>query len=89
MIKAGGPIYVKDNVSGSPNLDLNYFALQNTIHEEDFDRPLFDIPDGITKARIYLWIEGQDIDALEVHSEGAPIYLNLDLEKDLAGYEGL
>ena len=38
---------------------------------------------------VYLWIEGQDIDALEVHSEGAPIYLNLDLEKDLAGYEGL
>ena len=89
MIKEGGPIYVKDNVSGSPNLDLNYFSLQNTIHEEDFSRPLFEIPDGITKARVYLWIEGQDVDALEVHSEGAPVYLNLDLEKDLAGYDGL
>ena len=57
--------------------------------DDDFDKPLFQIPNGITKARVYLWIEGQDVDAIEVHSEGAPVYLNLDLEKDLAGYEGL
>ena len=49
--------------------------------------PMFQIPNGITKVRVYLWIEGQDIDALEVHSEGAPLNLSLDLEKDLAGYE--
>lgn len=87
MIKEGGPIYVKNNISGSPNLDLNYFALQNTIHEEDFDRPLFDIPDGITKARIYLWIEGQDIDSLETDSEGADLYIDINFNKDTVGYE--
>lgn len=70
-------------------LDHEHFALQNTIFEEDFGTPIFQVPNGITKARVYLWIEGQDVDALEVHSEGAPIYLNFDLEKDLAGYSGL
>ena len=82
-----------DHKSGFLNsgvdLDTTHFALQNTRTEDDFETPIFQIPNGITKARVYLWIEGQDIDALEVHSEGAPVYLNLDLEKDLAGYEGL
>ena len=87
MIKAGGPIYVKDNVSGSPNLDLNYFSLQNTIHEEDFSRPLFEIPDGITKARVYLWVEGQDIDSLETDSEGAELYIDINFIKDTVGYD--
>ena len=87
MVKEGGPIYVKDNISGSPNLDLNYFRLQNTIHEEDFDRPLFEVPDGITKARIYLWVEGQDIDSLETDSEGADLYIDINFVKDRVGYE--
>ena len=70
-------------------LDREHFALQRTIFESNFSEPIFQVPNGITKARVYLWIEGQDIDALEVHSEGAPLYLNFDLEKDLAGYNGL
>lgn len=86
MIREGGPIYVKDNISGSPNLDLYYFALQNNIHEEDFERPLFEIPDGITKARIYLWVEGQDIDSLETDSEGADLYIDIGFVKDTVGY---
>jgi len=76
-------------INSGVNLDLEHFALQKTIFEDDFEDPIFQVPNGITKARVYLWIEGQDVDALEVHSEGAPVYLNLDLEKDLAGYEGL
>lgn len=86
MIKEGGPIYVKNNISGSPTLDLNYFSLQNTIHEEDFSRPIFDIPDGITKARMYLWVEGQDIDSLETDSEGAELYVDINFTKDTTGY---
>lgn len=82
-----------DHKSGFVNsgvaLDTDHFALQHTLSEDDFETPIFQIPNGIVKARVYLWIEGQDIDALEVHSEGAPVFLNLDLEKDLAGYEGL
>ena len=75
-------------VNSGVNLDTEHFALQHTIFESDFSKPIFQVPNGITKARIYIWIEGQDVDALEVHSEGAPVALNLDLEKDLAGYEG-
>ena len=82
-----------DHKSGFYNsgvaLDRDHFALQRTIFESNFSEPIFQVPNGITKARVYLWIEGQDIDALEVHSEGAPLYLNFDLEKDLAGYNGL
>jgi len=74
-------------VNSGVNLDTEHFALQHTIFEKDFSEPIFKIPNGITKARVYIWIEGQDVDALEVHSEGAPVALNLDLEKDLAGYE--
>ena len=85
-IKEGGPLLVGDNVSGSPKLDLNYFTIQRTIHEEDFGRALFTVPDGITKARIYVWIEGQDIDSLETDSEGSELYINLDFIKDTAGY---
>lgn len=75
-------------INSGVSLDTEHFALQHTIFESDFSKPIFQVPNGITKARIYIWIEGQDVDALEVHSEGAPVALNLDLEKDLAGYEG-
>ncbi len=87
MVKAGGPLYIADNISGSPTLDLNYFSLQNTIHEEDFSRPLFDIPDGVTKARVYVWIEGQDIDSLETDSEGAELLIDINFIKDTVGYD--
>lgn len=87
MIKAGGPIAVDENISGSPKLNLDYFALQNTMYEEDFDTPLFTIPDGITKARVYVWIEGQDIDSLETDSTGAELYIDINFIKDTLGYE--
>lgn len=84
--RAGGPIYVRNTVSGSENLDLNYFSLQNTITEENLDEPLFQIPDGITKTRVYLWIEGQDIDSLETESEGAELTVSINFTKDTLGY---
>lgn len=81
------PIKVEDTISGSPNLDLEYFALQNTMKEGDLNKPLFQIPNGITKARVYLWIEGQDIDSLETNSEGADLSVSLSLVKDTQGYD--
>jgi hypothetical protein len=68
-------------------LDTAHFALQNTIKEEDLENPIFQIPNGITKVRTYIWIEGQDVDSLETNSRGAAIYITIDLIKDLAGYE--
>lgn len=84
--KAGGPIYIKNAISGSPYLDYEYFTYQETIKEEDFLNPIFELPDGITKMRIYIWIEGQDIDSLETNSHGAEIALSIDLAKDTHGY---
>ena len=74
------------NGTGIP-LDSNHFVMQNTIDEEDFYNPIFQIPNGITKARVYIWIEGQDVDSLETNSRGAAISISIDFVKDLAGYE--
>jgi len=80
-----------DHKSGYYNtenkLDNEHFALQETIVESDFDDPIFTIPNGIIKCRVYIWLEGQDIDSLETHSKGAPINLNIEIIKDLAGYD--
>lgn len=84
--KAGGPIYVEHTVSGSPYMDMNYFMKQETITEADFDTPLFTVPDGITKTRMYIWIEGQDIDSLETDSDGADITVSVSFIKDTQGY---
>ena len=87
-IKEGGPIYVKESISGTSNIDPEYFQLQETIIEDDLeDTPLFTIPNGITKVRVYVWIEGQDIDSLETNSEGTEVDINIDFVKDLEGYE--
>lgn len=66
-------------------LDTEHFELQKTI--SSFENPIFQIPNAITKMRVYIWIEGQDVDSLETNSEGANISVFINLEKDLAGYE--
>ena len=58
-----------------------------TITEDDFNNPLFTVPDGITKARMHVWIEGQDIDSLETDSNGAEFSFSIDFVKDTQGYE--
>ena len=54
--------------------------------EEAFDRPLFSIPNGVTKLRVYVWLEGQDIDSLETDSQGAEVSICISFEKDTEGY---
>lgn len=78
---------VKDTISGSPTLDKRKFALQETITEKDFDKPLFEIPHGITKARMYVWIEGGDIDSIETDSEGTDVVVSINFIKDTFGWE--
>ena len=85
--RPGGPIYVENTVSGSPNLDLTYFQLQETMTENESDQPLFTVPNGITKTRIYLWVEGQDIDSLETDSSGADLEVSIGFIKDVTGYD--
>ena len=83
--KAVSKLYIKDSLPGS-NLDPEVFKLQETRDDNDFDTPIFTIPDGITKFRIYVWIEGQDIDSLETHSDGTEVDINLSFIKDTEGW---
>lgn len=85
-VKAGGPFEIADTISGSVALDYNYFGLQETITDDAFDRPLFSVPDGVTKLRVYVWLEGQDIDSLETDSQGAEVSISISFVKDTQGY---
>ena len=85
-IKAGGPFEIADTVSGSIALDYNYFRLQETRTDYAFDIPLFSVPDGVTKLRVYVWLEGQDIDSLETDSQGAEVSISISFVKDTQGY---
>lgn len=73
---------ISDVARGNP---AENFELQ--ITRVDIDRPIFEVPDGITKVRVYVWIEGQDIDSLETRSEGADVSVIINLIKDTAGYD--
>jgi len=84
--KAGGPFELIDTISGSVGLNYDYFVEQDTLTTEAFEEPLFTIPDGITKMRVYVWIEGQDIDSLETDSEGAEVSVSINFIKDTYGY---
>lgn len=66
-------------------LQTDYFAFQNTV--KDFSEPIFQVPNAITKARVYIWLEGQDIDSLETYSKGTKLDIIINFIKDLAGYE--
>ncbi len=73
--------------SGHGNTPLNpeYFELQGSY--TDLTQSLFELPHGITKIRVYIWIEGQDLDSLETTSEGAILNIIMNFYKDLAGYD--
>jgi len=89
IIKEG--VYL-EHTNGHPGTGIplitSHFALQRTLNETQIDRNwLFEIPDGIMKCRVYVWIEGQDIDSLETWSRGVPIEIAINFVKDTAGYE--
>ena len=88
IINEGQPLeHTNGHVGTGIPLDTSHFALQETITEADFNNWLFELPNGIMKCRIYVWIEGQDIDSLETYSKGAEIEIAINFVKDLAGYE--
>lgn len=84
-IKEASMFKVAETISGTYNMNFNYFKEQETINEDDFDNPIFTIPNGITKVRVYVWIEGQDIDSLETDSEGAELAISINFIKDTVG----
>ncbi len=83
VIAEGKGLY-HDNGHGNIPLDTEYFEEQETI--TDIENSLFEIPHGVTKVRVYIWIEGQDLDNLESYSTGGSFNVTLNLRKDYAGY---
>lgn len=73
---------IKDIVN-NPN-NPNFKLQENRI---DFNRPIFQIPDGITKVRVYVWVEGQDVDSFETYSTGSDISITINFIKDTAGFD--
>ncbi len=70
---------------GLQPFDNDHFIFQDTIR--NLNEQLFEIEHGVTKVRVYIWLEGQDIDALETKSSGDILNIDLVLHKDLAGYD--
>lgn len=73
---------ISNVIKGNP---VDNFKLQETRFS--IEEPIFELPDGITKIRVYVWLEGQDIDSLETRSEGADVSVMINLIKDTAGYD--
>ena len=78
---------ILDHTNGHGGVPVDTAHFMEQITTKDFKRRIFEIPNAITKLRVYVWIEGQDVDSLETFSDGAAIYLAINFIKDLAGYE--
>lgn len=63
----------------------NIFRKQET--STNLNMPVGQIPSGITKVRVYIWVEGQDIDIIEHKPEVYQVSVTMNFEKDMAGYE--
>jgi hypothetical protein len=85
LIRDGKKINIWSGIHDSNvEYDEKYFLYQNTI--TSLDSPIFKLPNGISKYRIYVWLEGQDIDSIKFTSKGYNFKIQLQFEKDLAGY---
>ena len=79
-------INIWSGIYGSDHeLNTEVFKRQETI--TDFSKPIAKLPDGIMKVRVYIWIEGQDIDIAELVSDGYELTCSINFRKDMAGYE--
>ena len=85
VYREGDKINLWSGVYGSKiDFDNSVFAFQNTIN--NFDNPIFELPSGISKYRIYIWVEGEDVDVIKTTSPGYRLVFGIDFEKDTAGY---
>lgn len=83
MIKPGDDIKIWSGVKNDKvSIDPEHYILQDTM--TSLERPIFQIPKGIVKARIYIWVEGQDIDIIEHISYGYKVSVSLNFRKDHA-----
>lgn len=81
MKQGGDDIMIWSGVRNNKvSIDDNYYVLQDT--ETNIGNPIFAIPEGVVKARIYLWVEGQDVDIIEYTSPGYQVSVSLKFNKD-------
>lgn len=66
-------------------INENVFARQ--ITKKNLNEPIGQIASGINKVRVYIWVEGQDVDIIEQKSTGYEVSVIMNFEKDMAGYE--
>jgi len=69
------------------NIPFDQSTFQRQITATALNTPVGALPSGITKVRVYIWIEAQDIDIIEQVSTGYKVSIVLNFEKDMAGYE--
>jgi len=69
------------------NIPFDHSTFQKQITATALNTPIGELPSGITKVRVYIWIEAQDIDIVEQVSTGYKVSIILNFEKDMAGYE--
>ena len=80
------PIAKANNIE-LDSTDANYFADVTTVGSVAAGIPTtsyinaFQVAEGITKVRIYMWIEGQDVDC-EDHASGSALSYNLQFSID-------
>lgn len=65
------------------DFDAEHFEYQNTF--KDIYKPIFTLPAGFTKIRMYIWIEAQDIDIIEMMPEENKSLINIIFAKDIYG----
>ena len=65
------------------DFDTEHFEYQNTF--KDIYKPIFTLPAGFTKIRMYIWIEAQDIDIIEMMPEKNKSLINIVFAKDIYG----
>lgn len=86
VYNGGSNVNIWSGIFGSEyEFNSNIFKKQETI--TDFSKPISKLPDGIMKIRVYIWIEGQDIDVVELISDGYELSCSINFRKDMAGYE--
>lgn len=65
-------------------IDPTYYERQDTV--TSVGSTVLSMPEGVVKARIYIWVEGQDIDIIEYNSPGYQVSVSLKLNKDHNSY---
>lgn len=73
----------KDIALASTSTDTTHFAKQNAVQSNVGEVPtatMFTVKPGITKVRVYIWIEGQDIDCENTASTGTGIRTTIKLK---------